>query len=106
MSTALLPTLISDDVSVLERAIEAVDTAIDRGIPGIVGIHIEGPFLSRTRRGIHLASMLQPFDERFVEILCSARNGRTLVTIAPECIPAQQIARLVEAGVIVSAVVR
>lgn len=101
-TTGLLPTLISDDVSVLERAIEAVDAAIDRGVPGIIGIHIEGPFLSRTRRGIHLASMLKPFDDRFVEILCSARNGRTLLTIAPECIPPAQIARLVEAGVIVS----
>lgn len=102
-TTGLLPTLISDDFSVVERAISAVDGAIDRGIPGVLGVHIEGPFLSRTRRGIHLASMLQPFDDRFVEALCSARNGRTLVTVAPECITPAQIARLVEAGVLVSA---
>lgn len=102
-TTGLLPTLISDDFSVVERAISAVDEAIDRGIPGVLGVHIEGPFLSRTRRGIHLASMLQPFDDRFVEALCSGRNGRTLVTVAPECITPAQIARLVEAGVLVSA---
>jgi N-acetylglucosamine-6-phosphate deacetylase len=47
--------------------------------------------------------MLQPFDDRFVEALCSARNGRTLVTVAPECISPAQIARLVAAGVIVAA---
>jgi N-acetylglucosamine-6-phosphate deacetylase len=102
-TTGLLPTLISDDFSVIERAIDAVDDAIDTGVPGVIGIHIEGPFLSRARRGIHLASMLQPFDDRFVEALCSARNGRTLVTVAPECISPAQIARLVAAGVIVAA---
>jgi N-acetylglucosamine-6-phosphate deacetylase len=69
----------------------------------VLGIHIEGPFLSNTRRGIHLASKLQPFDDRFVEVLCSARNGHTLVTLAPECISPAQISRLVEAGVIVAA---
>lgn len=102
-TTGLLPTLISDDFSIIEQAIVAVDAAIDRGVPGVLGIHIEGPFLSRKRRGIHLASMLQPFDDRFLEVLCSARNGRTLVTVAPECIAPGQIARLVDSGVIVSA---
>jgi N-acetylglucosamine-6-phosphate deacetylase len=102
-TTGLLPTLISDDFSVIERAIAAVDDAIDSGIPGVLGIHIEGPFLSRTRRGIHLASMLQQFEDRYVEMLCCARNGCTLVTVAPECIAPEQIARLVDAGVIVSA---
>ena len=102
-TTGLLPTLISDDLSVVSDAIQAVDTAIEQGVPGVLGIHIEGPFLSNTRRGIHLASKLQRFDDRFVEVLCSARNGRTLVTVAPECISPAQVARLVEAGVIVAA---
>ena len=102
-TTGLLPTLISDDFSVIGRAITAVDEAIDSGLPGVIGIHIEGPFLSNTRRGIHLASMLQPFDDRFLEALCSARNGRTLVTVAPECISPAQIRRLVDGGVIVAA---
>lgn len=102
-TTGLLPTLISDDFSIIARAIAAVDEAIDRGVPGVIGIHIEGPFLSNKRRGIHLASMLQPFNDRFLEVLCSARNGRTLVTVAPECISPTQIKRLVDGGVIVAA---
>ena len=102
-TTGLLPTLISDDFSVIARAIAAVDEAIGRGVPGVIGIHIVGPFLSNKRRGIHLASMLQPFNDRFLEVLCSARNGRTLVTVAPECISPTQIKRLVDGGVIVAA---
>jgi len=102
-TTGLLPTLISDDFSIIERGIAAVDEAIAAGVPGVLGIHIEGPFLSNARRGIHLASMLQRFEDRFVELLSSARNGRTLVTVAPECVTPAQIGRLVQAGVIVSA---
>ena len=102
-TTGLLPTLISDDISVIERGIRAVDEAIVAGIPGVLGIHIEGPFLSHRRRGIHLASKLQQLDDHLIQLLCSARRGRTLVTLAPECVTPAQIRRLVEAGVIVSA---
>lgn len=102
-TTGLLPTLISDDFSIVERGIAAVDSAIEAGVPGVLGIHIEGPFLSQARRGIHLASKLQPFEDRFVELLCSGRHGRTVVTIAPECASPEQVARLVKAGVVVSA---
>ena len=102
-TTGLLPTLISDTVAVIESGIAAVDAAIEAGVPGVLGIHIEGPFLSRKRRGIHLASMLQPFDDDFIELLTSARNGKTVVTVAPECITPAQVTRLVESGVIVCA---
>ena len=102
-TTGLLPTLISDDLAVVEKGLEAVEEAIEAGVPGILGIHVEGPFLSRARRGIHLASMLQPFDDHFVELVSSAKRGKTVVTVAPECVTPAQIRRLVEAGVIVCA---
>jgi N-acetylglucosamine-6-phosphate deacetylase len=102
-TTGLLPTLISDDLSVVERGIAAVEEAIQSGVPGILGIHIEGPFLSRARRGIHLASMLQSFDDRFVKLVSSAKLGKTVVTVAPECVEPAQISDLVQAGVIVCA---
>jgi N-acetylglucosamine-6-phosphate deacetylase len=102
-TTGLLPTLISDDFAVLTAAIAAVEEAIDSGVPGVLGIHVEGPLLSRTRRGIHLASRLQAFDDGFVDVLCSASKGKRLVTVAPECISPAQIRRLVEAGIIVAA---
>ena len=102
-TTGLLPTLISDDLSVVERGIAAVEEAIEMGVPGILGIHVEGPFLSRARRGIHLASMLQGFDDRFIELVASARRGKVVVTVAPECVTPSQITRLVQAGAVVCA---
>ncbi|WHU05263.1 N-acetylglucosamine-6-phosphate deacetylase [Sphingomonas sp. NIBR02145] len=102
-TTGLLPTLISDDLSVIEAAIQAVDAAIEAGGPGILGIHIEGPFLNPVRRGIHSESKIQPLQDGFLALLESARHGRTLVTLAPEAATPDQVARLVAAGVIVSA---
>jgi len=102
-TTGLLPTLISDDLSVVRKGISAVEEAIEARVPGILGIHIEGPFLSPARRGIHLASMLQDFDDRLLEMVASARRGKVVVTVAPECVTPSQIARLVQAGAVVCA---
>jgi N-acetylglucosamine-6-phosphate deacetylase len=102
-TTGLLPTLISDDLSVVKAGIAAADAAIEAGVPGVLGIHIEGPFLSPARHGIHLESKLRPLDDSVIDLLTSARRGRTLVTLAPERATPAQIVRLVEAGVIVAA---
>lgn len=102
-TTGLLPTLISDDLSVVERGIAAVDAAIEAAVPGVLGVHVEGPFLSPARHGIHLMSKLRRLEDDYIDLLASARHGRTLVTLAPECATPAQVARLVEAGVIVAA---
>jgi N-acetylglucosamine-6-phosphate deacetylase len=102
-TTGLLPTLISDDLSVVEAGIRAVDEAIEMGVPGVLGIHIEGPFLANKRRGIHDETKLRPMRDEHLTLLTSAKHGRTLVTLAPECVTPDQIAYLVEHGVIVSA---
>jgi N-acetylglucosamine-6-phosphate deacetylase len=102
-TTGFLPTLISDDLHVIRSGIEAVDSAIAQGIPGVLGIHIEGPFLNEHRKGIHHADKIRALDEEGWAVLTSLKRGRTLVTVAPECTTPDMIARLVAAGVIVSA---
>ena len=52
-TTGILPTLISDDLDVVDRALRAAEDAIDAGVAGVLGVHIEGPFLNAVRRGIH-----------------------------------------------------
>ena len=102
-TTGFLPTLISDDLHVIRSGIEAVEAAIAEGVPGVLGIHIEGPFLNEHRKGIHDADKIRALDEEGYEVLTSMRTGRTMVTVAPECTTPEMIARLVAAGVIVSA---
>lgn len=102
-TTGMLPTVISDDLSVVASAMRAVEDAIAQGVPGILGIHIEGPFISETRRGIHAKQHLARLDDEAMALLTSLRHGRTLVTIAPECVEEAQIRQLHAAGTIVAA---
>ena len=102
-TTGLLPTLITDDLDVVRRAIAAVDEAILAGVPGVLGIHLEGPYLSPDRKGAHDGSKLRRLDLSGVPLLTSLRRGRTLVTLAPEVTAPGTIEALVEAGVLVSA---
>jgi N-acetylglucosamine-6-phosphate deacetylase len=102
-TTGFMPTLISDELSVVETAMAAAREAIARGVPGVLGAHIEGPFLSPRRKGIHELSKLRPMDEAAFRILTSLGAGKTLVTLAPETTNPQMIARLAKAGLVVSA---
>lgn len=102
-TTAMLPTLISDDLDVIAKAIGAVDDAIQAGVPGIVGIHIEGPFLNPGKHGIHDAKKFRSLDADTVALLSSLKHGKTLVTLAPELAPEGAIAALVAEGVVVAA---
>jgi N-acetylglucosamine-6-phosphate deacetylase len=102
-TTGFLPTLISDDLDVVATAIDAVREAIARGVPGVLGIHIEGPFLNAERRGVHDASKLRALDGEAVKLLTRLHGGVTMVTLAPERTTPAYIRQLSEAGVIVSA---
>ena len=102
-TTAFLPTLISADLDVVARAIAAVRGAIAAGVPGVLGIHIEGPFLNAARKGVHDPAKLRELDPSALGLLTSLRRGRTLVTLAPEMTTPQLIQQLVAAGVVVSA---
>lgn len=102
-TTGLLPTLISDSFPAMRRAVNAARQAMEEGVPGILGIHLEGPFLNPERHGAHDANRFCDLDEEGLGILTSLAVGRTLVTLAPEMTSADTIRRLAEAGVIVCA---
>jgi N-acetylglucosamine-6-phosphate deacetylase len=102
-TTGFLPTLISADLDVVARAIAAVQGAIQAGVPGVLGIHIEGPFLNVARKGVHDPAKLRELDTSAVGLLTSLVGGKTLVTLAPEMTTPQIIEKLVKAGVVVSA---
>ncbi|WP_300019695.1 N-acetylglucosamine-6-phosphate deacetylase [uncultured Roseobacter sp.] len=101
---ALLPTLITDTPSRTRAAVEAVEAAIEHKMPGIIGIHLEGPHLSVARKGAHDPELIRPMtdsDEAFL-VETAKRLANVMLTVAPENVTCNQIARLSEAGVIVS----
>jgi N-acetylglucosamine-6-phosphate deacetylase len=102
-TTGFLPTLISDDLDTIARAIAAVQSALDAAMPGVLGIHIEGPFLNWARRGVHDSKHLRLLDASLVSLLSGLRGGRTVLTLAPEMTSPDVIAELTAGGIIISA---
>ena len=100
-TTGFLPTLISDDAAKIEAAMDAAANAIAGSVPGVLGVHIEGPFLNAAKRGIHDAAKLRTITDSDVELLSRPTGGKTIVTLAPETVPADAIRRLTSAGAIV-----
>ena len=102
-TTAMLPTLISDRIEVMRAAIDAVRTAIAQSAPGVLGIHLEGPWLAPSRKGTHDASVFRVPDGHEIELATSLDGGPTLLTLAPEQVPPATIRALVARGAIVAA---
>lgn len=100
-TTGFLPTLISDDAAKIEAAMDAVRSAITADVPGVLGVHIEGPFLNVEKKGIHDASKLRPIGDAEIALLAQTTGCKTVVTLAPEQVPAEAIRRLADADVIV-----
>ena len=98
-TTSLLPTLITDAPDVMERL-----CAFDpRAIPGVAGLHLEGPFINVERRGVHAASRVRELCAPDMELLSRlAQMGVCVITLAPERVPPGAIRALCEAGLTVS----
>ncbi len=101
-STGLLPTFITGTPEHQAQAIAAVQACRAAGVPGVLGIHLEGPFLAPSRKGAHDPALLRPLADADVTTLLRTGLDTVVVTLAPEAASLGQIRRLVEGGVIVS----
>lgn len=102
-TTGFLPTLITDKRGTIPAAMAAVRDAIAQGVPGVLGVHIEGPFINVERKGAHDAEAIRKIEPEDIAELSSLGVGRTLVTLAPELTESGVIPDLVKAGVRVAA---
>ena len=103
-TTGLLPTLITDTPAITAAAIEAGKQAMQEGVTGFLGLHLEGPHLSLARKGAHDPALIRPMlDEDLARILsCRGVFDALMTTVAPESVTPEQVAQLAEAGFIVS----
>lgn len=102
-TTGIMPTLITTSFEEMEKAIFAVDQAIAEKVPGILGIHLEGPFLNEAKKGVHDATKFCSINEHGFSIMTSLKGGKTIVTIAPELTNSQTIKKLHDAGLTICA---
>ena len=93
-----LPTTVTASLEDTLRALEALSEAIERPTPSNeaspVGIHLEGPFLSHAKRGVHPSDLLQPPSITLFDRLQQAARGHIcLLTLAPEVPGATELIR-------------
>ena len=103
-TAAFLPTLITDTPTTTRAAINAVAAAVAERVPGIIGLHLEGPHLSVARKGAHDGALIRSMTDDDMALLIDAaeRLPNLMVTVAPESVTLDQMRRLSDAGVILS----
>lgn len=100
----VLPALITSSPENIFAALETVKNYMTaHPETGIMGLHMEGPFISEKKRGAHLAKYIREPDDRLLrEIIDAGGPVLKMITIAPEHFTDSQIKMLLEAGVKVS----
>lgn len=101
----MLPTLLSSPLENILKAIQAVkDFQVRHPEAGVIGMHLEGPFINPEKRGAHAASWVRkPTDTELEEIIRYGKGILRLMTIAPEVFTKGQIDMLVASGITISA---
>lgn len=100
--TGFMATLISDERAKMAAAVGAVTAEVEARRPGLLGLHLEGPWLAEPRRGVHPERFLRPFDAEDLALLTQPRSFPLLITVAPERIERSMLEKLAAAGVLIN----
>jgi N-acetylglucosamine-6-phosphate deacetylase len=69
-------------------------------MPGVLGIHLEGPHINPARKGVHDQAQIRPLSPDDAALLTSLPRGKTLLTLAPECVPSEAILALARDAIV------
>lgn len=103
-TTHVLPCLISSSKETILQGIEATRNYINKHHNGVIGMHLEGPFLNPLKRGAHsIDQVRKPTNAELEEIIKYGKDVIKVITIAPECFTDEQLNMLLESGITISA---
>ena len=103
-TTHTLPCLISSSNETILEGIEAIRNYKEKHKNGVLGMHLEGPFLNPLKRGAHsLNQVRKPTNKELEEIIRYGKDVIRVITIAPECFTEEQLDMLLESGIVISA---
>lgn len=98
------PTVATNHYEVFYRAIDAVKAYWKEGGKGCIGLHVEGPWINKTKRGAHLERFIHsPSIKEAKELLEYGKGVITMITLAPEVCTKEVIELIRSYGVIISA---
>jgi len=103
-TTSFLPTQVSTKLARIHEAIASVKTAMSNPHSGVLGLHVEGPYLNPIKRGAHLPKYLRvPSLPELEQLIKEGQGTIGLLTIAPELFTSEQLALLQASGIRLSA---
>ena len=99
-----MPTVATHPYQTFYKCIDAVEDYWNSGGTGVLGLHIEGPWISKEKRGAHIAEFIhQPTIEQVNQLLDYGKNVIKMITLAPEVCNKEIIDCLLSYGIIISA---
>lgn len=98
------PTLATNTSIVFKRGIDAVREYWQAGGKGVVGLHLEGPWIHPSKKGAHIESLIHPPTLEEVKDLVNYGEGAiTTITLAPEVCSEEVLDFLLSTGIVLSA---
>ncbi|MDP5458175.1 N-acetylglucosamine-6-phosphate deacetylase [Alishewanella sp. SMS8] len=97
-TTAMLPTVITDSLNVMQQAATTIADALSQQQAGILGVHFEGPHLSVPKKGVHPQQHIRALTAAELALYQRSDLGCRLLTVAPENVSPEQIQALKASG--------
>ena len=98
--TSFLPTLITSPDEKIRQALELIGRMKDKEEIGVLGLHIEGPYISIEKKGIHRPEYIRVLSDKMIEEISEAgKNTTKIITIAPEKAEISHLEKLKDAGI-------
>jgi N-acetylglucosamine-6-phosphate deacetylase len=101
-TTSYLPTFITDADEGIKQVLKVVRTYIDEKPNEVLGLHLEGPYISIEKKGIHRPEFIRKPDAEMIDLICKNSDIVKMLTLAPEKNPAEVIKQLSESNIVVS----
>lgn len=99
-----MPTVATNSYDVFYKCIDSIKEYWKNGGEGILGLHLEGPWINTLKRGAHIESFVHsPTIEQVTELLNYGKGVIKIITLAPEICSKEIIDLILSHGVIISA---
>lgn len=98
------PTVATNEINVFYRCIDAVRSYLHKGGLGCIGLHLEGPWINKIKRGAHPGQFIHaPSMQEVKDILAYGKEVITMITLAPEVCDPEIIAFIQQNNIVISA---